>query len=63
MTPDFAPMEMRSVETIPDGPDWQYEPKWDGFRASRIATATRSAITSKNGQPLDALFSRESSRR
>jgi hypothetical protein len=26
---ELAPMEMRSVEVIPDGPQWQYEPKWE----------------------------------
>jgi hypothetical protein len=25
-------MEARSVDTIPIGEEWQYEPKWDGFR-------------------------------
>jgi ATP-dependent DNA ligase len=25
-------MEARSVDAIPEGRDWQYEPKWDGFR-------------------------------
>ena len=25
-------MEARSVDEIPVGDDWQYEPKWDGFR-------------------------------
>jgi ATP-dependent DNA ligase len=29
MTPDFAPMEMRSIESIPSGPEWMYEPKWE----------------------------------
>jgi ATP-dependent DNA ligase len=26
-------MELRAAAAIPDGPQWQYEPKWDGFRA------------------------------
>ena len=25
-------MEARSVGEIPRGDEWQYEPKWDGFR-------------------------------
>jgi len=25
-------MEARSVDEIPQGREWQYEPKWDGFR-------------------------------
>jgi ATP-dependent DNA ligase len=28
----LAPMEAVPVDRIPVGPDWQYEPKWDGFR-------------------------------
>jgi ATP-dependent DNA ligase len=56
MTPDIAPMEMRSVETIPVGPDWQYEPKWDGFRALVHRDGDEIAIGSKNGQPLARYF-------
>ena len=56
MKTDFAPMEMRSVETIPDGPNWQYEPKWDGFRALAHRDGDAVAITSKNGQPLSRYF-------
>ncbi len=32
ITPPFLPMEAKSVGAIPSGPEWQYEPKWDGFR-------------------------------
>ena len=49
-------MEMRSVETIPVGPDWQYEPKWDGFRAIVHRDGDDVAIISKNGQPLSRYF-------
>jgi ATP-dependent DNA ligase len=56
MTPDLAPMEMRSVATIPDGPQWQYEPKWDGFRAIVHRTGDDIQIVSKNGLPLGRYF-------
>ncbi len=56
MTPDFAPMEMRSVEIIPTGPEWMYEPKWDGFRAIVHRDGDDVAIISKNGQPLSRYF-------
>jgi ATP-dependent DNA ligase len=56
MRPDFAPMEMRSVAAIPDGPGWQYEPKWDGFRALAHRDGPHVAITSKSGQPLARYF-------
>ena len=25
-------MEARLVDDLPEGPGWQFEPKWDGFR-------------------------------
>ena len=56
MTPDFAPMEMKSVDAIPDGPEWQYEPKWDGFRAIAHRDGDTVFLTSKNGQPLARYF-------
>ena len=56
IAPDFAPMEMRSVAEIPDGPLWQYEPKWDGFRCLAHRDAASVFLTSKNGQPLARYF-------
>ncbi len=56
VTPDLAPMELRAVAAIPDGPQWQYEPKWDGFRALIHRDGEHVAITSKNGQPLARYF-------
>ena len=53
---DLAPMEMRSVDAIPVGPEWQYEPKWDGFRAIVHRDGDDVAIVSKNGQPLSRYF-------
>jgi ATP-dependent DNA ligase len=49
-------MELRAVAAIPDGPQWQYEPKWDGFRALIHRDGEHVAITSKNGQPLARYF-------
>ena len=49
-------MEALSVDDIPTGTQWQYEPKWDGFRC--IARRDGKAITlqSKSGQPLTRYF-------
>ena len=52
----FAPMEMRSADVIPDGPGWQYEPKWDGFRAIAHRSGEVVELISKNGQPLGRYF-------
>ena len=48
-------MELRSATAIPDGDEWQYEPKWDGFRALAHCDGD-VAISSKNGQPLARYF-------
>jgi ATP-dependent DNA ligase len=53
---DFAPMEMRSVASIPDGPEWLYEPKWDGFRALAHRDGVLLELRSKNGLPLGRYF-------
>jgi ATP-dependent DNA ligase len=53
---DLAPMEMTAAEAIPEGPLWQYEPKWDGFRCLAHRSGDDIALTSKNGQPLARYF-------
>jgi ATP-dependent DNA ligase len=52
----YPPMEMRAVERVPDGPDWQYEPKWDGFRCLAFRDGRDVALQSKAGQPLGRYF-------
>jgi len=45
-----------AVPALPVGPDWQFEPKWDGFRA--IATLASGAVflQSRNGSDLTTRF-------
>ncbi len=52
----FAPMEALSVDTIPEGKDWQYEPKWDGFRCLLFRDGDRIELQSKSGQSLTRYF-------
>jgi ATP-dependent DNA ligase len=52
----YPPMEMRSVADVPDGPQWQYEPKWDGFRCLGFRDGREIALQSKAGQPLQRYF-------
>ena len=52
----FAPMEALSVDTIPEGKDWQYEPKWDGFRCLLFRDGSDIALQSKSGQSLTRYF-------
>lgn len=49
-------METRSVEEIPSGPGWQYEPKWDGFRCIAFRDGDEIYLQSKSGQPLARYF-------
>ena len=52
----FPPMEAKSVEAVPTGADWQYEPKWDGFRCLAFRNGPTIALQSKAGQPLARYF-------
>ena len=52
----FAPMEARLAEALPDPPGWQYEPKWDGFRAIAVREGEEIEIWSKSGKPLGRYF-------
>ena len=56
LKPPIAPMEARSVDAIPEGSEWQYEPKWDGFRCIVFRDAGDVALQSKAGKPLTRYF-------
>ena len=52
----FGPMEALSVDTIPVGEEWQYEPKWDGFRALAFRDGDKIEIQSKSGRLMMRYF-------
>jgi len=54
--PPYPPMEAERAGKIPAGDRWQFEPKWDGFRAIVFRDGDTVAIQSKNGQPLGRYF-------
>ena len=49
-------MEARSVPVLPSGPEWRYEPKWDGFRCLAFRDGDHVELRSKSGQPLARYF-------
>ena len=51
----IAAMEARSVDEIPEGPQWQYKPKWDGFRCILERDGSKVALASKRGQDLQPI--------
>lgn len=52
----IAPMEAKLVDQLPDEPGWQYEPKWDGFRAIAVRDGSQVELWSKSGKPLARYF-------
>src|ERR1043166_671225 len=56
LRPPFAPMEALSVDEVPVGPEWQYEPKWDGFRCLVFRDGDTVTLQSKSGKPLTRYF-------
>jgi len=52
----YAPMEARLVDELPTGADWQFEPKWDGFRCVAFRDGDRIDLMSKAGKPLARYF-------
>lgn len=52
----FLPMEARSVAQPAVGPEWQYEPKWDGFRCLAFRDGDKIHLQSKSAQPLARYF-------
>ena len=53
---DYAPMEAKLVAVLPEGPQWQYEPKWDGFRCLAFKEGADIELRSKAGQPFNRYF-------
>ncbi|MBN1209245.1 MAG: ATP-dependent DNA ligase [Myxococcaceae bacterium] len=49
-------MEAELSRDIPAGDDWQYEPKWDGFRCIVYRDGDQVELQSKAGQPLGRYF-------
>jgi ATP-dependent DNA ligase len=49
-------MEAQAVDEVPEGKDWQYEPKWDGFRCLVFRDGSKVELQSKSGQSLTRYF-------
>jgi ATP-dependent DNA ligase len=49
-------MEALSVDEIPTGSGWQYEPKWDGFRCLLFRNGRDIFLQSKSGRSLTRYF-------
>jgi DNA ligase D-like protein (predicted ligase) len=55
---DFIePMECALVSTLPEGPDWTYEVKLDGYRAIGVRTSREAILYSRNHKNFNKRFS------
>ncbi len=56
LSPPFPLMEAATVADLPQGEDWIYEPKWDGFRCLVFKDGAEVYLQSKAGKPLGRYF-------
>jgi ATP-dependent DNA ligase len=52
----YPPMEASVAAEIPEGDEWQYEPKWDGFRCLAFRDGDTVELQSKAEKPLTRYF-------
>jgi ATP-dependent DNA ligase len=56
LKPPIKPQLARGKTDLPEGEDWAYEPKWDGFRAIAFVDGDEVMIQSRGGKPLTRYF-------
>src|SRR5438309_6736955 len=54
--PPLAPMLSSAADALPDGPGWQFEPKWDGFRTLVFRDGDEIILQSRDGKPMNRYF-------
>lgn len=54
--PPYPPMEAKTAAKLPAGEQWQFEPKWDGFRCITFRDGSEVELQSKAAQPLGRYF-------
>ena len=56
LTPPVKPQLALTRKTLPEGDEWAYEPKWDGFRGLVFVDGEDVFLQSRNGRPLLRYF-------
>src|SRR5437879_7368169 len=54
--PPLAPMLSSAADALPDGPGWQFEPKWDGFRTLVFRDGDEILLQSRDEKPMNRYF-------
>ena len=56
LSPPVRPQLARSAKQLPEGEEWRYEPKWDGFRTIVFRDGDDVHLQSRNGRPMNRYF-------
>jgi ATP-dependent DNA ligase len=56
LSPPVLPQLARSAKELPEGEEWCYEPKWDGFRTIVFRDGDDVRLQSRNGRPMNRYF-------
>lgn len=56
LQPPLSPMLAKLADTIPEGQEWSYEPKWDGFRGIVFKDHMKIEIMSRDKRTLERYF-------
>lgn len=56
LTPPVEPQLARSAKALPEGEQWSYEPKFDGFRALAFVDGEDVVLQSRGSKPLGRYF-------
>ena len=54
--PPLAPMLSAAAGALPDGDEWQFEPKWDGFRTLVFRDGDEIMLQSRDEKPMNRYF-------
>jgi ATP-dependent DNA ligase len=56
VNPPILPMLSKRIDKLPDGENWIFEPKWDGFRTLIFRDGDEILIQSRDGKSLNRYF-------
>ena len=56
LKPPIKPQLAKSAKELPEGDEWRYEPKFDGFRTIVFRDGDDVQLQSRNGKPMNRYF-------
>ncbi len=56
LEPPIKPQLAKSAKKLPEGDQWRYEPKWDGFRTLVFKDGDEVYLQSRGGKPMNRYF-------